>query len=186
MASAPDRARTSLALDSECVHPTNTVDPDAQTVSHTNRLIRLPVWPRTPGEGSDALRHFHHELVPSVLACIEDGLVGVPDAVAEKVGPAGTPRRFPRSSIRAHRVAGAAARCCPHLQLRRAVPARAVQHQQSDGTHRDASADFGQMRVHRVDVNLRHDDCGAGAALRADRSEQIGPFVASVARGAGA
>jgi SAM-dependent methyltransferase len=49
--------------------------------------------PRAPGEGSDALRHFH-EFVPSVLACIEDGLVGVPDAVAEKVGPQELPDVF--------------------------------------------------------------------------------------------
>ena len=47
------------------------------------------------------------------------------------------------------------------------------------------AADLGQVLVHCLDVDLRHDDRGADAALRADRAEQVGRFKAAVARGAG-
>ena len=56
--------------------------------------------------------------------------------------------------------------------------------QQCDGTDRDAAADLGQVFVHGFDIDLWHDDGGTGAALRADRAEQPGPFKASIARSA--
>jgi len=37
-----------------------------------------------------------------------------------------------------------------------------------------AFADFGQMLVHGVDTDNRHDQGGAGAARRADGAEQVG------------
>ena len=39
-----------------------------------------------------------------------------------------------------------------------------VEDQQGDGTDTDALADFGQMFVHGVDTDCRHDQGGAGAA----------------------
>ena len=54
------------------------------------------------------------------------------------------------------------------------MPAGTIQHQHSDGADRDVPADFHQVLVHRLDVDLWHDDRRTCAALRTDRSEQIG------------
>ena len=56
-----------------------------------------------------------------------------------------------------------------------------VEDQQGDGTDADAFADFGQMLVHGVDIDNRHDQGGAGAACRADGAEQVGPGEPPVA-----
>jgi hypothetical protein len=61
------------------------------------------------------------------------------------------------------------------------VPTSTVEDQQGDGTDADAFADFGQMFVHGVDTDYRHDQGGAGAARRADRAAQVGPGEPSVA-----
>src|ERR1700704_3092732 len=45
----------------------------------------------------------------------------------------------------------------------------------------DALADFGQVLVHGVDADCRHDQGGAGAARRADGAEQVGPSKPPVA-----
>jgi hypothetical protein len=42
------------------------------------------------------------------------------------------------------------------------------------------------MQVHRLGVGEGQDEGGADGALRADRAEQVGPFVAGIADGAGA
>jgi hypothetical protein len=55
------------------------------------------------------------------------------------------------------------------------VPAGTVEDQQGDGTDADALADFGQMFVHGLDADCRHDQRGAGAARRADGAEQVSP-----------
>src|ERR1019366_2151048 len=60
-------------------------------------------------------------------------------------------------------------------ELWRTVPTSTVEDQQGDGTDADAFADFGQMLVHGVDTDYRHDQGRAGAACRADGAEQIGP-----------
>ena len=56
-----------------------------------------------------------------------------------------------------------------------------VEDQQGDGTDADAFADFGQMLVHGVDTDDRHDQGGADAACRADGAEQVGPGEPPVA-----
>src|ERR1019366_9019906 len=58
-------------------------------------------------------------------------------------------------------------------ELWRTVPTSTVEDQQGDGTDADAFADFGQMLVHGVDTDDRHDPGGTGAARRADGAEQI-------------
>jgi hypothetical protein len=68
-----------------------------------------------------------------------------------------------------------------HDELWRTVPAGTVEDQQRDGTDADALADFGQMFVHGVDTDYRHDQRGAGAARRADGAEQVGPGEPPVA-----
>jgi len=61
------------------------------------------------------------------------------------------------------------------------VLAGAVEDQRGDGTDADACADFGQMFVHGLDANCRHDQGGAGAARRADGAEHVGPSEPPVA-----
>ena len=62
-----------------------------------------------------------------------------------------------------------------HDETRRTVPAGTAEDQQGDGTDADALADFGQMFVHGLDADCRHDQRGAGAARRADGAEQVSP-----------
>jgi hypothetical protein len=50
----------------------------------------------------------------------------------------------------------------------------------------DSLADLGQVQVHRVGVAPWQDQPGAGAAGRADRAEDVGPFRTLVMRRAGA
>ncbi len=61
-----------------------------------------------------------------------------------------------------------------HDETRQIVPAGAVEEQKGDGTDPDALANFcnqdlrfGQMFVHGLDADCRHDEGGAGAARRA-------------------
>ena len=61
------------------------------------------------------------------------------------------------------------------------MPTSTVEDQQGDGTDADAFADFGQMLVHGVDTDDRHDQGGADAACRADGAEQVGPGEPPVA-----
>jgi hypothetical protein len=43
-------------------------------------------------------------------------------------------------------------------------------------------ADFHEVLIHRLDVDLWHNDRRTCAALRTDCSEQIGPLIPAVAR----
>jgi hypothetical protein len=61
------------------------------------------------------------------------------------------------------------------------MPTGTVEDQQGDRTDADACADFGQMLVHGLDADCRHDEGGAGAARRADGAEQVGPGEPPVA-----
>jgi hypothetical protein len=53
------------------------------------------------------------------------------------------------------------------------VPTCTVKDQQSNGTNRDASADFCQVLVHSLDVDMRHNHGGTGAAIWTDSPKQI-------------
>ena len=61
------------------------------------------------------------------------------------------------------------------------MPTSTVEDQKGDGTEADACADFGQMLVHGLDADGRHDEGGAGTARRADGAEQVGPGEPPVA-----
>ena len=50
----------------------------------------------------------------------------------------------------------------------------------------DSLADLGQVQVHRVGIAPWQHQSGAGAAGRADRAENIGPFRTLIMRRAGA
>jgi hypothetical protein len=61
------------------------------------------------------------------------------------------------------------------------VPTSTVEDQQGDGTDADALANFGQVFIHGLDADCRHDQRGAGAARRADGAEQVSPSEPPVA-----
>ena len=62
------------------------------------------------------------------------------------------------------------------------MPSRTIENEQGDRAGADASPDFGQVHVHDVDIDSWHDQCNAGAACGANRTEQISPCKAAVAR----
>jgi hypothetical protein len=49
-------------------------------------------------------------------------------------------------------------------------------------TRRDVAADFRQMQVHGLRVDLGQDQADADATRGADRAEDIGPIIALIAR----
>ena len=149
---------------------------------NTSRPSGDQFCPWSPGDGCNAIRHLH-QLVPGIAACVEDLVVGIPNAVAEKVGSQELPDIL--NGVQLGRIGRKRQQhdVVRHLEPRRAVPTGTIQNQKSDGAYRDASADFCQVLVHGLDVHLWHDDRGTGAALRTDRPKQIRPFVTSIARG---
>ena len=124
---------------------------------------------------------FCHEGVPGIATGVEDQLVGVPDAVAEKVAAQIVPYVFDRVQLRRVGWKRHEHDILWQDELWRTVPTSTVEDQQGDGTDADAFADFGQMLVHGVDTDDRHDQGGAGAACRADGAEQVGPGEPPVA-----
>jgi hypothetical protein len=61
------------------------------------------------------------------------------------------------------------------LGITRVMPACRIQNEQRDCTGADTLTDAGQMGVHGLDIDTRHDHGCAGATGRADGAEQIGP-----------
>lgn len=65
------------------------------------------------------------------------------------------------------------------------VIARAIEHEGGLAARRDLPADLGQMQRHDLGVGGWDDEGRRGAALRTDGAEDVGPFVALIARRAG-
>ena len=139
--------------------------------------------PGAPCDGGEALGRVHQP-VPSVAARLHDGLVAVPDAVAQEVGAQVGPDLLDRVRLRGVGRQPQQADVLGDAQPGRGVPARPVQHEHGVGALGDTAPDLGQVRVHGLDVDVRQHDGRAHAALRADRAEQPGPGVAAVAQGA--
>ena len=62
------------------------------------------------------------------------------------------------------------------------MPAGAVERDDGVRARRDLGADLGEVQVHRLGVDERQHEGGANPSGRADRTEQIGPVVALIAR----
>jgi hypothetical protein len=62
------------------------------------------------------------------------------------------------------------------------MPTRPVEHHNGVTAWGDVAADLGEMQVHGFAVGHRHDESGADVARGTNRSEQVGPIVALVAR----
>jgi hypothetical protein len=65
------------------------------------------------------------------------------------------------------------------------MPTRAVEGDDRMRAQCDLLADFRQMQVHGERVDAGQTQGGPDAARRTDRAEDIGPFVALIARGPG-
>ena len=61
------------------------------------------------------------------------------------------------------------------------MPAGAVEHDHRVRPGRDRAADLGEVQAGGLGVGVRQDQGGADGALGADRAEQVGPRVATVA-----
>jgi len=153
-------------------------------IDHYRHLIpaalKFDLCPIARGDGGNLVGHLH-EPVPSVAAGIDDGLVAVPHAVAQQVLPQELPEVLHRVQLRRIARQRQQADVAGHPQTGRAVPARAIEDEDGVRARAHPSADLGQVRLHGLEVHLRHDHRGADAPLRADRAEQPGPGVAPVA-----
>src|ERR1035437_2606748 len=96
--------------------------------------------------------------VPGIATGVEDRLVGVPDAVAEKVAAQIVPYVFDWVQLRRVGWKRHEHDILWQDELWRTVPTSTVEDQQGDGTDADAFADFGQMLVHGVDTDDRPAD----------------------------
>ena len=63
-------------------------------------------------------------------------------------------------------------------------PAGAVDYQRAMGAGGDGAADLLKVQFHRLGVGVRQHQGSAGGALGADGGEDIGPFIARIARAA--
>lgn len=66
------------------------------------------------------------------------------------------------------------------------MPAGLIHDEDGVRARSDSLADLGKVQVHRVGIAPGQDQSGAGAARRADRAEDVGPFRALIMRRAGA
>ena len=71
-----------------------------------------------------------------------------------------------------------------HRQGLRPVPSGAVAHENGMCAVGDGAGDLGEVSGHGLRVGVGHDQRGGGPALGADGTENAGPGVAGVARGA--
>ncbi len=66
------------------------------------------------------------------------------------------------------------------------MPAGLIHDDDGVCARRDSHADLGEVEVHREGIAPWQDQPGAGAARRADRSKDVGPFRALIVRRDGA
>jgi hypothetical protein len=62
------------------------------------------------------------------------------------------------------------------------VPASAVKRDHGMRTGRDLGADFCQVQVHRMNVDVRQDQRRTNTACRTDGAKDVGPFVSLIPR----
>jgi transcriptional regulator with XRE-family HTH domain len=125
------------------------------------------------------------QAVPGVAASIEDGVVGIPNLVAEPVAAEVLPHILHGVQFRRVGRQRQQGEVVGHDQAAALlVPAGAVA--QDDGVRAggDAAADLGEVQARSLGVDLRQHEGGADAAGRAGGAEEPGPSVAAVARGA--
>ena len=114
---------------------------------------------------------------------VDDGVVAVVDAIAEKVLPEELPDVLHRVEFRRIGRQVQQADVVREVPLpAEPMPPDAIQQQDGMRASRDMAADLNQMQVHRLGIGLRQDEGCAGAARRTDRAEDVGPVIALIAR----
>ena len=136
----------------------------------------------------------HDTLAPSVMEAsrsggdrsrpfsIDDGVVVVEDAEREIVLAQVFPDVLGRVQLGRIGRQADGSDVLWQLELIGGVPAGAVEDERGMGAGGDAAADLLEMQVHRLGVGIGHHQGGAGGPLGADGGEDVGPFVAAVAR----
>ena len=126
-----------------------------------------------------------HERIPSIAASIYDIVISLVEPVGEVVLAEVFPDIFGRVKFWRIGRQGYSRNIIRNLQLLAAVPAGAVENERGMGTGRNRFRDFLKVPVHRLCVGVWHDDGRPRFAFRADRAEEVGPFVAGIADRAG-
>src|SRR6188472_4063061 len=141
--------------------------------------LDFDLGPGAGSDGSDLLRHAY-QLVPRVTTRVHDGVVVLPNAVTEKVGPEKLPHIL--DGIQFWRIAWKReqADVVGDAQFRRCVPTGTVQHEHRMRAYRNPPAHVCQMFLHGFGVRFRHHDRGTDVAVRADRAENIRRRVAPI------
>ena len=125
------------------------------------------------------------EVIPGFAAGIDNGVVGFVDAVGELVLAEELPDVFLGVEFGAVGWQPQQADVFGDAKAAAgAMPAGAVEHDDGVGAFADLGADLLKVQVHGPDVGAGRDPGRAHASGGADSAEQIGPFVALVARGA--
>jgi hypothetical protein len=122
------------------------------------------------------------EPIPGVTACIDDGVVGFVDAIAELVAAQIGPDIL--DGVQLGAVRGQLEQCdvVGDAQLAACfMPASPIDDHQSMRAGGHFGANLDQMQVHHLGVGAGQDERRAGPACRADRPKQIGPGIALVA-----
>ena len=122
-----------------------------------------------------------HERVPGLAAGIDDVSVGLVKPVSELVLAQVRPDVFDGVEfrrIRRKRDGGDVGR---NHKLIAAMPAGTIVDEDPVRAGHDGFGDFCKVLVHGFGIGVGHDDGRARRTLRADRTEEIGPFVTGIA-----
>ena len=120
------------------------------------------------------------EAVPGVAGGVDDVVVGVEDAVGEPVRAQILPDIFDRVQFRGAGGQEDQGDVCGYDELGCGVPSGAVEQQNRMRAPGHRSGDLVEMGLHGVGVGEGHGEGCADAPCRADRSKEIGAFVALV------
>ena len=102
------------------------------------------------------------EPIPGVAACLEDGIVGFEDPIAEFVAAQIGPDVFDRVQLRAvWRQVEQGDIVGDSQFIARLMPACAIDDEKSMRAGSHVEADFDQMQVHHLGVGERQDESGA-------------------------
>src|SRR4051795_10933115 len=127
-----------------------------------------------------------HEPVPRLAAGRDDGVVALPDAMAELVLPQVLPDVLDRVQLGRVGRERQEGEVLGDGKVAGAVPTGAVEHDHRVRAGRDVVADLRQVQAGGLGVGVGQDQRGTDGPLGADRAEQVGPGVAAVARRPGA
>lgn len=123
------------------------------------------------------------QIVPSLAAGIDDGLVAFPDEMAEGVLAEVLPDVFDRVQFRGvgwQRQQGDVV--WDHQRAAGLVPTGSVENEDGVAAGSDLAADFGQVQGHGFDVDRRQDQRGRRLPRRTDGAEDVDPGIATISR----